>query len=74
MSIRRVVGIVLIVVGIVVLVWGGVFWTDEETVLEAGPIEVQMEDQEGISLQPALGIVAIVGGIILVAIQDRRRT
>lgn len=73
MAPRRVVGIVLIIVGIVALVWGGVFWTERDTVLDAGPIEITTERQEGVSLPPILGIIALVGGIALLAVPDRRR-
>lgn len=73
MSARRGIGILLIIVGIVALVWGGVFWTDRDTLVDAGPLEIQTEDREGFALPPVLGIIALVGGIALVAIPDRRR-
>lgn len=73
MSAKRVVGILLIIVGIVALVSGGVFWTDRDTVVDAGPLEIQTENREGFALPPVLGIIALVGGIALVAIPDRRR-
>lgn len=74
MSARRAIGIVLIIVGIVTLVWGGIFWTDRDTVVDAGPLEIQTEDREGLAMPPVLGTIALVGGIVLVAIPDRRRT
>lgn len=73
MSARRVMGLVLVILGIVALAWGGVFWTDRDTVLDAGPLEVQTEEREGFAVPPVLGVVALVGGIILMAIPDRRR-
>jgi hypothetical protein len=73
MSGRRVAGLILIVVGIVALVWGGVFWTDRDTVVDAGPLQVQTEETEGFALPPVLGAIALVGGIALLVIPDRRR-
>jgi hypothetical protein len=73
MSGRRVAGLILIVIGIVALVWGGVFWTDRDTVVDAGPLEVQTEETEGFALPPVLGAIALVGGIALLVIPDRRR-
>lgn len=73
MSSRRIAGLVLIVIGIVALAWGGVFWTDRETVLDAGPFEVTTEEREGVAIPPILGGLAIVGGIVLLALPDRRR-
>ena len=73
MSAQRVVGLVLVVVGIVALVWGGVFWTDRDTVLDAGPLEVTTEEQEGLALPPVVGIIALVGGIVLLVVPSRKR-
>ena len=74
MSARRGIGIALIVIGIVALVWGGVFWTDRDTVVDAGPLQVQTEETEGFTLPPILGLIALVGGIMLVALPSRTRT
>ena len=71
---RRTIAVVLVIVGIVALVWGGVFWTDRETVLDAGPLQVTAEEREGIPLPPVLGVIALVGGIVLLLVPDRRRT
>ena len=74
MTAKRMIGLALVVIGIVALVWGGVFWTDRDTVLDAGPLEVTSEEREGVALPPILGIVALVGGIALLVLPDRRRT
>jgi uncharacterized membrane protein YidH (DUF202 family) len=73
MSARRVIGVILVIVGIAALAWGGVFWTDRDTVLDAGPLEVQTESREGFAVPPVLGIIAIVGGAVLLLVPDRRR-
>jgi uncharacterized membrane protein YidH (DUF202 family) len=74
MSATRAIGLLLVIVGIVALVWGGVFWTDRDTVLDAGPLEVQTAEREGFAVPPVLGIIAIVGGAILMFVPTRRRT
>ena len=73
MSARRIVGIVLMAVGIASLVWGGVFWTNRETVLDAGPLEVTTEEREGVAVPQVLGILAFVGGVVLLVLPERRR-
>jgi drug/metabolite transporter (DMT)-like permease len=73
MTTKRIVGLALIVIGIVALVWGGVFWTDRETVIDAGPLQVTADEREGVALPPILGVIALIGGIVLLVVPDRRR-
>ncbi len=73
MSGRRIIGLVLIVIGIVALVSGGVFWTDRNEVVDAGPIEITTTETDGFALPPVLGIIALIGGIALVAMPSRSR-
>lgn len=72
MTIRRFIGLVLVVAGIVVALWGGVFWTDRDTLIDAGPVQVTREEHEGISLPPILGILTAVAGAVLLVVPDRR--
>ena len=72
MTARRIVGLVLVVLGIVVLVWGGVFWTDRDTVIDAGPLKVTTEEREGLPLPPIAGAIAIIGGIVLLVVPSGR--
>ena len=73
MAPRRIVGLVLVTIGIVALLWGGVFWTDRDTVLDAGPIQVTTENREGVRIPRILGGVALIAGVLLVLLPDRRR-
>jgi hypothetical protein len=74
MSARQIVGLVLVIIGIVALVWGGVFWTNEKTVLDAGPLQVTTSDRDGVSVPPIVGGLVLVGGILLLVVPSRRRT
>ena len=53
--------------------WGGVFWTDRDTVIDAGPVQVTREQHKGVALPPVLGILAAVTGAVLLVVPDRRR-
>ena len=73
MSGRRIVGLALVAIGLVSLLWGGVFWTDRDTVIDAGPLEVTTEEREGLHVPPALGAIVLIGGVLLVLLPARRR-
>lgn len=73
MAAARIVGTILVVIGIVALVWGGISWTREETIVDLGPIEATAETRERIPLPPVLGGIALAAGIALLVIPARRR-
>ena len=73
MSMKRTIGVLLIVIGLVALAWGGVFWTRNKKVVDLGQLQVHTQQREGFALPPVLGFAALVGGIVLVAIPERRR-
>jgi len=59
-------GLVLIVVGIVLLAWGGfASFTTKENVAKLGPLEVNKENEHRLPVGPIVGGVCIVGGVIL---------
>jgi UDP-N-acetylmuramyl pentapeptide phosphotransferase/UDP-N-acetylglucosamine-1-phosphate transferase len=69
----RIAGIVLIVVGLIGLVWGGISWTDEKTIVDIGPIEARAREQKTIPITPVVGGIALVAGIVLLVVPARRR-
>lgn len=67
-----IVGILLIVIGIVALVWGGFTYTKREKVLDFGPIQATAERQKTVPFPPILGGICLVGGIFLVFAGGRK--
>lgn len=73
MRAATIVGILLILVGVVALAYGGITYTNRTDVVEIGPIDVEATERETIPLPPILGGLALVGGIALVAAGARKR-
>jgi uncharacterized membrane protein YidH (DUF202 family) len=69
----KIVGLVLIVIGVVALALGGISYTKKEKVVDIGPIEATAETRETIPLPPVLGGLALVGGVALMIAGSRRR-
>ena len=69
----KIIGIILIIIGIGVFIFQGIRSTRKEKVLDIGPIEVtkQVERSDGWQLYAAGGI-AVVAGLILV-LTDRKK-
>lgn len=62
----RAIGIVLIVLGIVALAYGGISWTTKDKVIDAGPIEVTKDNRQTVFFPPLAGAVMLIGGAVLV--------
>jgi len=69
----KIVGIILIVVGVIALAYGGISYTREEEILDVGPIEATAERRETIPLPPILGGLALAGGVVLLIAGSRKR-
>ncbi len=66
-------GIILIVVGIIALAYGGyTSFTTKENVAKLGPLEINKEEAHPIPIGPIVGGVCLVGGIILVVTGNRK--
>lgn len=64
-------GVVLIVLGVIALIYQGITYTRREKVVDIGPIHATAERQHTLPLPPILGVIALVGGIVLVAVSPK---
>jgi hypothetical protein len=69
----KIVGVVLMVIGIIALAYGGISYTKREKVLDIGPIEATAERRETIPLPPLLGGLALAGGIVLLIVGSKKK-
>jgi hypothetical protein len=63
--VNKTLGIILIVLGLLGLAWGGFTYTTREKVVDIGPIHATRDKTHHISLPPIAGALALVGGIVL---------
>ena len=66
-------GVVLIVLGLAALVYGGIGYTTRETVIDIGPLKATAERERTFPLPPVAGIAAVAGGIALLVAGVRKR-
>ena len=67
------VSVVLIVLGLAALVYGGINYTTRETVIDIGPLKATADRERTFPLPPVLGVVAVAGGIALLVAGSRKR-
>jgi uncharacterized membrane protein len=66
------IGIILIVIGIVALAYQGITYTTREKVVDIGPIQMTAEKTRRLPLPPLVGGVALVGGIVLLVMGNKK--
>lgn len=71
MNPKTVIGIVLIIIGILSLGYQGITYTTHKKVLDIGPVEATKTEHKSIPLPPIVGILALAGGVIVLA-ADRK--
>lgn len=69
----KIAGIVLIVVGLVALAYGGFSYTKREKVLDLGPLQASTETRKTVPVSPIFGGVAVAAGVVLLIAGSRRR-
>jgi hypothetical protein len=65
-------GILLVILGALALAYQGFNYTRQEKVLDVGPIHATAERHERVSIPPLLGGLALVGGVVLLAVGAKR--
>ena len=73
MTAARIAGIILVVIGLIGLIWGGISWTDTKTVVDLGPIQATAQERETIPITPIVGGLALVAGIVLLVVPGRKK-
>ena len=68
----KIIGIVLVVLGVLALVYGGISYTKNRTVLQVGSMNVTATEHKSIPVPAVVGVIALVGGAVLVVVGKRR--
>jgi hypothetical protein len=73
MSTVKIMAIVLIVAGIVVLLYGKFSYTKETHDIKMGPLEMSIAEKQTVNVPVWAGVMAIVGGGVLLLYASKNR-
>lgn len=62
-------GVILIIIGVICLVYGGISYTKIEKVIDIGPLQVKADKEKKIPIPPVVGIIAIGVGITILLLK-----
>lgn len=66
------IGIILIVVAVAAFGYQGISYTSREKVIDLGPLQMTAEKTNTIPLSPIVGVVALIGGLVLLVGGSRK--
>jgi len=70
----KLLGIALVILGIVALVYGGIGYNRQTTILNIGGMKATATEHKTIPIAPIAGAILLVGGIVLLVAPRLRRT
>ena len=65
-------GFILAILGILALVYGGISYSRQRTVLDVGPFKATATEQKNVPLSPIVGGIVLLSGIILLVVPRKR--
>jgi uncharacterized membrane protein YidH (DUF202 family) len=70
----KLVGIVLVILGVVGLAYGGITWTTKEKVVDMGPLQVTHDKTQSVPVPPIAGGVCLIAGVVLLVAAGRQKS
>ena len=70
----KLIGIVLVILGVVGLAYGGITWTTKEKVVDMVPLQVTHDKTQSLPLPPIAGGVCLVAGVVLLVAGGRQKS
>lgn len=67
----KMVGVALVILGLVGVIYGGIRWTQQEDVVDIGPVKVTHDHTKSIPIPPIAGAVCLVAGTLILAGRGR---
>jgi drug/metabolite transporter (DMT)-like permease len=69
----KIAAILLIVLGVLALAYGGFSYTDDKTAVKLGPLELSVKETKTVNVPVWLGVGAVVAGGLLLAFGGKSR-
>jgi hypothetical protein len=68
----KLLGIALVILGIVGLIYGGISYNKQTTILDVGGIKATATERKTIPIAPIAGGLALAGGVALLLVSKKR--
>jgi len=62
----KITGVILMIVGIVALIYGGIHYTTQKRAVYIGPIQIDKTEHHTIPLSPLVGVACLAAGGLMI--------
>lgn len=69
----KILGVILVGIGVLALVYGGINYTKKKSVLDLGPVEITATEHKSFPIPAAVGALVLVGGVVILVNGGRRQ-
>jgi hypothetical protein len=69
----KVIGILLVVLGIVGIVYGGFTYTSHKKAVDLGPVQIDKTEHHDVPIPPLVGLLAVVAGGAMIYLDGKGR-
>ncbi|HEY4110788.1 hypothetical protein [Puia sp.] len=70
---KRILGILLLVIGVLMLIYTGFSYKKREKVVDAGPLHISADKEKSVNWPPYVGGILVIGGIVLLVAGSGRK-
>jgi hypothetical protein len=68
----RIFSLALVIIGIIALIYGGIGYNRQRTILDVGGIKATATEHKSLPVPPLVGAIAVIGGVALLVVDKRR--
>ena len=68
----KILGFLLVVFGALALIYGGISYNRQRTVIDVGAFKATATEQKNVPLSPIVGGIALLGGVLLLVVPRKR--
>ncbi len=69
-----IVGIILVIAGVIILIYGGITYTSHKKLFKVGSVSASAKTRKTVPLPPILGGIILAGGVVLVVVGAKTRS
>ena len=69
---KKILGAILLIIGVVMVIWTGFSFTRREKVVDAGPLHISADKEHTVNWPPYAGGVLALAGLVILLVPEKK--